>query len=357
MDIPARYQATGSSFDGGGMSAVVVYKDTHLDRLVVLKKLQSGTEKQRLLDELASLQAIRSKHVVQIYDVIYDDANDIAAIIEEYLPGKDLTKITPPTTAEEFLRRIYPIAEGIADIHAHNQVHRDIKPNNMKYDGENCLKIFDFGLSRNSAADAATTGIVGTQGFMAPELFVPGKDGKVHFTSAVDTYAFAITALSIMLPKLPKGIRAAPPSLPCEQANFAKLPISLATEIADLLNMCLALDPLDRPQMREVAQLLGLHLLKDRHRALLVIQGKTYVLDKTNRVVQLSVAGQGEIDVAYDGLRFNITSVSGDVSINNISASVGDTLPGSCVIILGHPNLGVLRTMLTADVSHPEVAI
>jgi eukaryotic-like serine/threonine-protein kinase len=64
---------------------------------------------------------------------------------QEYIPGKDPTKAPKPNTPEELLRLIYPIAEGIADVHAHKRVHRDIKRQNMKYDAEGCLKIFDFG--------------------------------------------------------------------------------------------------------------------------------------------------------------------------------------------------------------------
>jgi len=127
------------------MSEALLCRDAHLDRPVVVKTLQDGTDPKRILDELAALQAIRSKHVVQLYDVIRDKAGAVVAIVEEYIPGKDLTKAPKPNTPEELLRLIYPIAEGIADVHAHKRVHRDIKRQNMKYDAEGCLKIFDFG--------------------------------------------------------------------------------------------------------------------------------------------------------------------------------------------------------------------
>ena len=71
----------------------------------------------------------------------------------------------------------------------------------------------------------------------------------------------------------------------------------------------------------------------------------------------MSVAGQGAITITYDGLRFVISGVEGSVAINNITMSNGDTLPGSCVIVLGAGTLGTRRTMVTVDVSHPEVAL
>jgi serine/threonine-protein kinase len=181
------------------MSDAVICKDRHLDRLVVIKSLKKDAEPQRLLDELAALQEIRSKHVVQVYDVIRDGSGTICAIVEEFVPGDDLFSTPTPTSADDLIKALYPIAEGIADIHSHHLVHRDIKPNNMKFDAEFCLKIFDFGLSRLEGAGATTTDVVVTPGVGAPELFVAGPSGKVEFSQAIDVYAFGATALFLPL--------------------------------------------------------------------------------------------------------------------------------------------------------------
>src|SRR2546421_4565263 len=64
--------------------------------------------------------------------------------------------------------------------------------------------------------------------------------------------------------------------------------------------------------------------------------------NSTYRPVQIleasSVLGQGSLTITYDGLRFVISNVSGDVAINNMPMSNGDVLPGSCVIVLGPVN-------------------
>ena len=92
--------------------------------------------KKRILDEVKALSAIRSKHVVQIYDVVKDGSGAVTALVEEFLPGQDLNDILPIKDAGTFLRHVYAIACGLADIHAVGVVHRDIKPNNMKIDAE-----------------------------------------------------------------------------------------------------------------------------------------------------------------------------------------------------------------------------
>jgi serine/threonine protein kinase len=306
---------------------------------------------------LAALQTIRSKHVVQIFDVVRDAAGAVTAIVEEYLPGDDLTKCKRPATKDEFLRLIYPIAEGIADVHAHNRVHRDIKRQNMKYDGEGCLKLFDFGLARAAPDDASTIGFWGTPGYMAPELYVATKSGRVSFTTAVDTFAFGATSLAVAKGRVPDDLRETPPKLPCAEADFARLPLRLPADVSEILNRCLDRDASKRPAMAEVVRMLGAHLLFDQHRALLVSRGSTYVLDKDNRVAVLTVKDQGSLTITYDGLRFAISKITGDVAINNLPSHDDDELPGSCVIVLGAQALGGLRTMITVDVSHPEVVI
>jgi serine/threonine-protein kinase len=339
------------------MSNAQVCMDTNLDRLVIVKELHPGTNTRRILDELSALQAIRSKHVVQIYDVIRDNAGAVQAIVEEYLPGNDLTKLQAPATADKFLAILYPIAEGISDIHSHGLVHRDIKRQNMKYDEERCLKIFDFGLARDAAKGATTMGEIGTPGYMAPELFKSTPDGITTFTQAVDTFAFGATALAIVLGRLPLELRQTPPRLPSRRGDFKKLPFVLPAEVADVLCACMDPDPAFRPNMTEVAQTMASHLLRDRHRALIVYRGEHYDLNSSDRAVVLSVNGQGTITLRYDGLRFVVDAVGGDVAINNTKVSTGDILPGSCVIVLGHVSLGTNRTNITVDVSHPEVAI
>jgi hypothetical protein len=85
--------------------------------------------------------------------------------------------------------------------------------------------------------------------------------------------------------------------------------------------------------------------------------GRTYTIDASQKAVQLTVKDRGSVHIGYDGLRFIVTHVSGDVSINNMSVDVGFILPGSCVVVLGSPDLGARRTFITVDVSHPEVVL
>lgn len=353
--IPRRYQPL-SDPASGGMSHATVCRDIHLDREVLIKELQPGVDQRRIFDEVAALSAIRSKHVVQLYDVIRDTRGAVVGIVEEYISGPDLTASIPLADANEFLRIAYAISCGIADIHASSRVHRDIKPNNIKFDAEGCLKIFDFGLARDGRVDAATQGAVGTPGYMAPELCVDDDDEVVHFDTAIDVYAFGTTMLKLAIGTLPRQIRLFPPQLPCPAADFGSLSLNLTAEIAAMMNVCLAEHAIDRPVMVEVRDVIGAELLRDQHRATFVVQGDIHILHSSRRAVTISLP-VGVARLSYDGLRFYVSPVSGDVYINNVRLATQQRLPKSCVITFGGPSLGINRVHVPIDVSHPEVVL
>lgn len=356
MKLPDRYEKVGEPFSGGGMSTAFKCKDKHLDRHVLVKMLAKGIDQKRILDEVKALSAIRSKHVVQIYDVLKDGSGAITALVEEFLPGQDLNEVVPIKDVGTFLRHTYAIACGLADIHAVGVIHRDIKPNNMKIDAEGCLRIFDFGLSRAEGVNCETIGTIGTPGYIAPELCAPAHL-KVNFTSAVDVFAFGATALKLLRGKLPNDLRVIPPKLPIIEADFTNQTLALPPAIAAILNECLSKEPTKRPTMETVRDIVGRHLLHGQHKATMIVGEKIHYLDKVGQLVKLSAGSLGSVDVSYDGYDFIATNVVGDVYINNMGITPPQNLPGACVITLGAPSLGYHRRYITFDVTHPEVVL
>lgn len=257
-DLPARYKPLSGPAHGG-FGVVVFCEDAHLSRRVAIKFLQDPDEIRRLLDELRALLLMRSKHVVQVYDIIPADGGFVG-IVEEFVDGRDLwDSVFPRSSAENYLKTVWQVACGIADIHAAGVIHRDIKPNNMKLDAEGIVKIFDFGLARDEGPKAVTKGFMGTRGFAAPEQY---DVGVVAFTKAVDTYAFGATAIFLATGGLPAPLRTVPPS-PVPVGTFATLPVTLPTELAALLERCLAEEPAHRPAMATVRDEIARYLLRD----------------------------------------------------------------------------------------------
>jgi serine/threonine-protein kinase len=356
----ARYSTIGAG-PRGGLGSVVFYRDHNLDRKVAVKFIERGGEHRRLLDELAALQRIRSKHVVEIFDVLYVDGGVRMGIVEDYIDGQTLKPLlgkVPPN--DEFIRLLYQVATGISDVHAVKIVHRDIKPSNMLLDHEGILKIIDFNLAR-SIDDAETHGFMGTRGYAAPELY---DGGRVRFDQKVDVYALGICAWALLHGEdLPSPLMAAPPAPTQWQSTgggFVSSGTGLDATLLALLDRCISQDPVKRPSAREVSHRSGQLLLRGRHRARFVVNGgvEEFELNKSRSRVTLQHPSLGSVTIAYDGLDFRVAAVQGEVWINNMRLAPGSTLPECCVIGFGSPSLRAReRSFTTMDVSHPEVVL
>ncbi|KAJ1288896.1 hypothetical protein BS78_02G123200 [Paspalum vaginatum] len=79
-------------------------------------------------------------------------------------------------------------------------IHRDIKPSNILLDNEMNGRIGDFGLSRlyDHGTDPHTTHMVGTMGYLAPELVRSGKASP-----STDVFAFGILLLEVTCAQKP----------------------------------------------------------------------------------------------------------------------------------------------------------
>lgn len=349
-ELPNRYQPDGNSASGGHGS-VFFCDDTHLERKVAIKFVNSIGERRRLSDEIQALLQMRSKHVVQVFDVVVSKTGSLG-IVQEYVDGDDLIESPIVISASEYLKILWQIASGIADIHEMGIIHRDIKPNNIKLTNEGIIKIFDFGLAREEGPAARTVGFVGTRGFAAPEQLRGGE-----FTKAVDVYAFGVTALFLGARELPASLLALPPLMPSSNP-FLDFDFPISQVLADALASCLETDPERRPEISYLRDEIAKYLLFNRHQALAILQGKPSYICANDSFVSLEYPSVGLIDVRYNGLSFVVERVEGEVSINNSRLDVGDELPGSCVIALGNSTRrGNERVYMTFDVSYPEVVL
>jgi len=347
MKITGRYEPTGATA-AGGMGEIIECVDLHLQRRVIIKRLQVGVEERRLIDEQKALAKLRSKHVVQLYDIIelVDGKKRDKAIVIEFIEGENLD-VASFKAGRKYLNVLWQIACGLRDIHEAGVIHRDIKPNNIRLDKEGVIKIIDFGLAR-SGDDAKTRSIIGTPIFMAPELW---SDKTVSFDRSIDVYAFGATALALLSKNAPTELARQPPEAVPLATLSANL-VGLQSDIVALIHACLRIDPAKRPHMADVQMLLARRLLENEHRALVVMDGQAHSLDRRNRKITLNAGTVGSLTIEYDGFDFKVSSASGAIFLNNTAAQVGGIVPGCCVITFG---AGASRRFVTFDVSHPEV--
>lgn len=349
--LGGRYTVVGKVLSGG-MGAVYPCIDEILERKVAVKVMQDSAEARRLIDEISALLKLRSKHVVQVYDILRLDTKTIG-VVQEFIEGTDLfDEGTKATSPNEIYKQLWQIASGISDIHDAGVIHRDIKLNNMMLDSEGIIKIFDFGLARDEGPSASTMGFVGTKWFAAPELY----GTKVKFSTAIDTYAFGVCAIYLITRNLPAELGQQPPA-PMPTGYLSAAGNGVAPDVISIIEACLSTVSTDRPSMQQVRDVLSKHLLLDQHQALVVYQGQATYLNASNRVVSAKLSGMGSITITYDGMQFIVSDVQGDVFINYGKTIKGQPLPDSCVVALGSPDKGASRRYVTFDIASPEVVL
>lgn len=264
MLIANRYEPTGA-MAWGGMAEVHTCQDHHLKRHVVLKRVKKPEDYNRLEDELKSLLKVRSPNVVELLDIVeYDYKGDIEkGLILEFIEGSDLSE-GAFTYGPQYLKTLWQIASGITDIHDRDIIHRDIKPANVRRDSNGVLKIIDFGLSREKDVDDKTKSVIGSFGYIAPELM---GQGEKSVAKSADVYAYGATAVSLILPVLQQ-----------QGALSKKVVASVLTsadqDLQDIIARCISTNPHDRPDIVDVRDMLHRKLLRDRRRGWINVNGK-----------------------------------------------------------------------------------
>lgn len=351
--FPPRYSYSGKKFSGG-QGDVYLCRDANLERDVAIKFVKDIKDFSRLMDEINALQRVRSKNVIEIYDLLIYDGGVTVAVVDEYVDGDDLLTIISAhgriADVSQLILYLFQIASGVADVHAEGIIHRDIKPNNMKMSVGGIIKIFDFGLAKLDGPAAATIGFKGTPGFAAPELF--GTHVKIEKT--VDVYAFGATACYLAVGELPTEINAVPPAP--YVSSLASLRPDLPGDVAAIIDRCLAWNPADRPSMDDVRDLLARHILADRHQGLLAFGSLHWLVSQAKASVNVDLQ-IGSANITYTGFEFVLTPLSGDIYVNYAAVTEPTVLPGASVITFGGPHLERRRKFVTFDISHPEVML
>ena len=204
----------------GGMGVVYRAEDETLRRVVALKVLPPdlvGNEKRRLrlLREARAAAAVSHPNLATIYEIA--EADGVVFIAMEYIEGPTLRRRIGgrPMEMKEALRIAAEVAEGLAQAHRANVIHRDLKPDNVIVASQGQVKILDFGLAKllheedenESDASRMTTisgqmtragGIVGTASYMSPEQ-ARGQD----LDARTDLFSFGVVLYEMATGALP----------------------------------------------------------------------------------------------------------------------------------------------------------
>jgi eukaryotic-like serine/threonine-protein kinase len=256
----------------GGMAAVWSGVNKRTGKHVVLKMiLQSlaGSEEVRERFRREALAAGRINHpnVVTVFDVFDHEGRD--CIVMELLLGEPLAdRLARQGLMEpdEAFALLLPALRGVAAAHAHQVIHRDLKPHNIflctSPDGQYVTtKVLDFGISKimqpsGESSDLTLAGkSMGTPAYMAPEL----ASGSRALDRRTDVYGFGAVLYEALSGHRPfQGLEGVP--LLDSIINQPPRPLAsfrpdLSPEVVAVVERAMAKEPTNR--YRSVESLIG----------------------------------------------------------------------------------------------------
>ncbi len=145
------------------------------------------------------------------------------------------------------------LAHGLAHLHAHGKVHRDVKPSNVLVTDEGRVVLLDFGLAVDLARPpGGALRVGGTAVYMSPE-----QARGCASTPASDWYSVGVLLYEALTGRLPiTGTRSA--ILAAKQVRDPEPPESLASDVPRELNdLCVALLQRDPERRASSADILA----------------------------------------------------------------------------------------------------
>jgi serine/threonine-protein kinase len=188
----------------GGMAAVYLAYDPHIQRQVAIKVLprqftHDPKYLSRFKQEARVIAQLEHPAIVPIYD--FGEENDAPYLVMRYMAGgtlKDRMNGKP-----QFLDEVTPIFNrlGQALDHAHDLgiIHRDLKPSNILFDDQGKAYLADFGIAQIAGKTLSTTGIIGTPAYMSPEQII----GKVKLDGRSDIYTLGTILYQLLAGETP----------------------------------------------------------------------------------------------------------------------------------------------------------
>ncbi|CAL1401994.1 unnamed protein product [Linum trigynum] len=182
---------------------------------VAVKKISHNSSQgmKEFIAEIASMGRLRHRNLVQLLG--YCRRKGELFLVYDYMPNGSLdqtlfssSKDTDGATNSNLnWGQRYQIVKGVAAalVYLHEEwgqvvIHRDVKASNVLLDADLNGRLGDFGLARfyDHGSDPQTTNVVGTIGYLAPELSRTGRA-----TTSSDVFAFGVFMLEVACGRRP----------------------------------------------------------------------------------------------------------------------------------------------------------
>lgn len=176
---------------------------------IAVKRISHENEGMRaFLAEISSLGRLKHRNLVALRGWCKKDKGNFM-LVYDYMENGSLDKRifqcdeTNMLSYEDRIRILKDVASGVLYLHEgweKKVLHRDIKASNVLLDKDMNGRLGDFGLARMHSHEqvASTTRVVGTVGYLAPEVISTGRA-----STQTDVFGFGVLMLEVMCGKRP----------------------------------------------------------------------------------------------------------------------------------------------------------
>ncbi|XP_062190998.1 mitogen-activated protein kinase kinase kinase NPK1-like isoform X2 [Phragmites australis] len=266
-EIPPIRWRKGDLIGSGAFGQVYLGMNLDSGELIAVKQVLIGSSNatrekaqahvRELEDEVKMLKNLSHPNIVRYIGTACEE--NTLNILLEFVPGGSIQSLLgrlgsfPEAVIRKYTKQLL---HGLEYLHRNGIIHRDIKGANILVDNKGCIKLADFGASKQveklATATAAKT-MKGTPYWMAPEVIV----GSGHNCSA-DIWSVGCTVIEMATGKPPWSHEYQEVSLLYyvgTTKSHPPIPEHLSPEAKDFLLKCLQKEP----EMRSAASTLLQH--------------------------------------------------------------------------------------------------
>ncbi|RDX86717.1 Rust resistance kinase Lr10, partial [Mucuna pruriens] len=257
-----------------------VFKGMLSREIIVAVKILNDTvgDGKDFINEVGTIGKIHHVNVVRLLGFCADGFH--RALVYHFFPNGSLQRfLAPPDNKDVFLgwEKLQQIALGVAKgieyLHLgcdHRILHFDINPHNVLIDDDFIPKITDFGLAKLCPKNQSTVSMTaarGTLGYIAPEVF-SRNFGNVSYKSDIYSYGMLLlemvggrknsnmTAEGSFQVLYPEWIHNLLEGRDVQVTIEDEGDVKIAKKLAIVGLWCIRWNPVDRPSMRTVVQML-----------------------------------------------------------------------------------------------------
>jgi serine/threonine-protein kinase len=205
--IGGMYRVEGE-LGSGAMGVVLLAVDERLNRKVAIKVIQSSLFaahfRDRFEQEARAMAEVNHPNVLVIH--AYGEHLSQPYFVTEFVAGTTLDRVIAECQhaidIDLALRILDESCAGVSALHAAGIVHRDLKPANILLDGKFSVRVADLGLAQKYVTAKAVKELVGTVGYIAPELALEAGT-RAAANPGSDVYSLGCIAYELLTGRPP----------------------------------------------------------------------------------------------------------------------------------------------------------